>query len=311
MNINRVNISAAAQLPKLSLHPGQVINTQVIKTEGSQILLQYGGYLFKAQTGLVLQPGDKLQLLVESIEQNIINLKIIGGEELKQPGNFAAIFTTGQKIDKDFEAMARQLTKFNLPVSLELLNELNKIVKKNKLPMEISQLLAWLKSAGYEVSSQQDIKALQSLHKFFKGESIDKQESKYFDFLNAAENQAAGGVNIYGWPIGNHQVYFIKEGPKNEALPAEHCRLVLKVDSLALKELWFLIEVFNQNMTASIYCSEEKFKTILEQELTNLTSALQENGYQISDIKIQVKPGKTTIFDFIPEKEISNFNIEI
>jgi len=314
MNINNINISSSVSAPpqlKLSLNPGQIINSQVIKSEGSQIILQYGGYLFKAQTDLVLKPGERLKLSVESINDNIINLKIIGGTETNQAEKITAFLPPGQKNDSNMEAIARQLTKFNLPVSLELLTELNKFIRKNKLSIEIGQLMVWLKSAGIEVNSQQDIKALQVLYKFFRGELTNEQEPRYFDLLNTAENQFVGGLNVFGWPLGNHHVYLIKEGPKNEALLADNCKLAIKVNSSAFQELWFLVEFANHNLTANIFCTDEEFKKVLETEAINLKSALEGAGYQVKDVTVKVNINKATIFDLLPEKEINNINIEI
>jgi hypothetical protein len=313
MNVNSINISpkiSSQQQPKLLLTPGQVISAQVIKSEGSQLLLQYGSYLFKAKTDLALKPGERLKLSVESTNDNIINLKIIDETETKRPEN-TTLITTNQKPDQNMEAVARQLMKFNLPVSLEFITELNKFLKKNKLPADIGQLVVWLKSVGIEVDSEQDIKALQILQKFFQGELALDQEPKYFDLLNAAENQYAGGLNIYGWPLGNHHVYLIKEGSKSEPLLPDSCKLAIKVDSAALQELWFVIELTDNRMTANILCTEEKFRNILEREVGNLMTALKGAGYLVKDLTIKVDISKTTIFDLLPEQEIRNVNLQV
>jgi len=313
MNVNSINISpkiSSQQQPKLLLTPGQVISAQVIKSEGGQLLLQYGSYLFKAKTDLALKPGERLKLSVESTNDNIINLKIIDETETKRPEN-TTLITTNQKPDQNMEAVARQLMKFNLPVSLEFITELNKFLKKNKLPADISQLVVWLKSVGIEVDSEQDIKALQILQKFFQGELALDQEPKYFDLLNAAENQYAGGLNIYGWPLGNHHVYLIKEGARSEPLLPDSCKLAIKVDSAALQELWFVIELTDNRMTANILCTEEKFRNILEREVGNLMTALKGAGYLVKDLTIKVDKSKTTIFDLLPEQEISNVNLQV
>jgi hypothetical protein len=296
---------------KLSFTPGQIINAQIIKSEGNQIMLQYGSYLFKAQTDMALKPGEKLKLSVESVKDSLIHLKIIDGKESKQPASITALLIPGLKPDSNLETMARQLTKFNLPVNLEFLTELNKFLKKNKLSSDIGQLVVWLKSAGIEVNSEQDIKALQVLYKFFQGELTNEQEPRYFDLLNGTENQYAGGLNIYGWPLGNHHVYLIKEGPKNETLLADNCKIAIKANSSAFQELWFIIEFANYHLTANIFCAEEEFKKILEPEAINLTSALEGCDYQVKDVTVKVNQKKATIFDLLPEKEINNINIKI
>ena len=192
MNINRLNISSsvsASPQVKLSLNPGQIINAQIVKSEGSQIMLQYGSYLFKAQTDMALKPGEKLKLSVESVKDHLIHLKIIDGQESKQPESITALLIPGLKPDPNLETIARQLTKFNLPVSLEILTELNKFLKKNKLSADIGQLVVWLKSAGIEVNSDQDIRALQVLYKFFQGELTNEQEPKYFEYMQSKQKE--------------------------------------------------------------------------------------------------------------------------
>jgi hypothetical protein len=315
MNINSINPSSSSSVSpqvKLSLNPGQIINAQIIKSEGSQIMLQYGGYLFKAQTDMALKPGEKLRLSVESVKDHVIHLKIIDGKESKQPQSITALLLPGLKPDSNMETIARQLTKFNLPVSLEFLTELNKFLKRNKLSADIGQLVVWLKSAGIEVNAEQDIRALQVLYKFFQGELANEQESRYFDLLNGAENQFAGGVNIYGWPLANHHVYLIKEGSKNETLSAENCKIAVKANSAAFQELWFVIEFVDHNLTANIFCTAEEFKKILEAEAPSFKSALAGSGYQVNHVAVKVNLKKAaTIFDLLPEKEINNINIKI
>lgn len=314
MNINIKGISSsvsASPQMKLSLNPGQMINAQVIKSEGSQIMLQYGSYLFKAQTDMALKPGEKLKLSVEYVKDNLIHLKIIDGKESKQPESITALLIPGLKPDPNMETIARQLTKFNLPVSVEILTELNKFIKKNKLSADIGQLLIWLKSAGIEVNSEHDLRALQVLYKFFQGELTKEQEPPYFDLLNGAENQFTGGINIFGWPLGNHHVYLIKEGPKNETLLADNCKIAIKANSSVFQELWFMIEFANDHLTANVFCADEEFKKILEPEATNLKSALEGSGYQVKDVMVKVNLKNATIFDLLPEKEINNINIKI
>lgn len=314
MDVSRIKIAepaSASSLPRLSLSQGQIISAQIIKSEGSQIMLQYGNYLFKAQTELTLKPGERLKLIVESIDNNMISLKIISGTEAKPPQTITALSSPMQKNDSDLEMIARQLTKFNLPVSLALLTDINKLIKRNKLSVETGRLLVWLKSAGIEVDSEQDIKALQVLQKFFRGELNNQQESKCFDFLNAAENQFIGGLNIYGWPLGRHHIYLVQESSKSEVLLTDRCQLAIRVDSSSLRELWFFIDIAERHMKASIYCTNEEFKIILEKEIPNFKSALEAAGYQVRNVTVEVNKGKSTIFDLLPEKEINNINIKV
>lgn len=288
MKTNRINISSRISNelnPKLSLTPGQVIKAQVINAKGNHILLQYGSYLFKAKTDLVLKPGIRLTLMVESAKDKLINLKIIDEKEMNRPGN-TIILTPSQKSEQNVETIARQLIKFNLPVSLEVISELNSFLKQNQLSADIGQLLVWLKSAGIKVDSEQDIKALHALEKFFRGLLSIEQEPRFFELLNEAKNQYVGGLNIYGWPLGQHHIYLIKQGGKSEPLLPEICKLAIKVDSVALQELWFVIELANNTMTGNIFCTKEKFKNILEREVVNLKASLEGAGYLIKELTI-------------------------
>ncbi len=299
----------------LSLNLGQMISAQIVKSEGGQILLQYGGYLFKAKTKLALQPGEKIKLRVESVDNNLINLKIVSGKESQPAQMIAALLSPLQKPEPHLEMIARQLTKFNLPVSLDLLTDISKFIKKHKLSADISSLLVWLKSAGIVADSEQDIKALRALHKFFRGELDSELENELaarcFTLLNSAENQYAGGVNISGWALGRHHIYLVREGAKGEEWRSDHCQLAVKVESAALQELWFLIDHSNHQMTARIYCQAEHYKHILERETLTFKAALQAAGYQLGEVTVAVHSDPLTIFDLLPAKEIGNVNISI
>ncbi len=185
------------------------------------------------------------------------------------------------------------------------------MIKKNNLAPEISQLLVWLKSAGITVDSQQDLKALLWLHKFFQGELKRAEEAPGFALLNAAENQVTGGLNIYGWPLGSHHIYFVQAAPKNQALVADNCQLALRFNSQALQELWFLIDISSHIMTFSIYCQDEESKKILDNEVVTFQAALEAAGYQIKNVKIMVNKGNPILFDILPVKEFNRIDINI
>lgn len=313
--IKNVSPTPVAAQTNLALSVGQAISAQIVKAEGSQILLQYGAYLFKAKTDLPLKSGEQLKLTVQSIDNNIVNLKIVS-EKANQPSSaITALLAPGQSSDPNLEKIARQLTKFNLPVSLSLLSDINKLIKKHQLPADISQLLVWLRAVGIEVDSEPDLKALQLLHKFFLGElnseGENARDARCFTLLNETENQFAGGLNIFGWPLSNHHIYLLQEGAKNQAAPPEQCRLALKVDSAAFQQLWFFLDFTHAPTTVTVYCQDEKSKNILQKEIISFKAALEEAGYRIAEVTVKVDAYKSTIFDFLPEKEISNININI
>ncbi len=312
MNTNNISILSRItnELNRsLSLTTGQVIKAQVIKSDGNYILLQYGSYLIKAKTDLKLKTGTRLNLVVESAENELFNLKIINNNEKIKSEN-TAILTPGLKPNQDLGTIAKQLIKFNMPISLEFITELNKYLKKKQLSADISQLVVWLKSVGIKVDSEEDTHALKDLQRFFQG-LLSSDQERFFKLLNETESQYMGGLNICGWPLGKHHIYLIKQGFKSEQLLSESYKLAIKVDSLALQELWFVIELANNRMTANILCANEEYRNILQKEVVNLWEALEGAGYLVNDLAIKVDKSKITIFDLLPEQEISNVNVQV
>jgi len=315
MNLNRIpgslNISTRQQ-SGLLLAPGQIINAQVIKAGGSHILLQYGSHLFKARTRLTLKPGLNLKLLVESNKDGLINLKIVDNNDRSGVRlDNAAPWLAGLQPDSNTETITRQLIKFNLPVTPEIITEINRFLRKNNLSADFAQLLIWLKSVGITVDTEQDIRSLQALQRFFQGLLAGDEENIFFNLLNRTENLNLGGLNIYGWPLGRHHVYLLKPGAKSEPVRPDNCQLVIRVDSAALQELWFVVALFENAMTVNIFCTEELFKNILETEADQLRETLQDAGYSVGDLNVKVHKSWATIFDLLPEPEISNVNLQV
>jgi hypothetical protein len=313
MKINSINISPKITNElnnRLSLNPNQVIKAQVVKVDGNHILLQYGSHLVKAKTNLALKPGTRLNLVVELAKDGLINLKIIN-KNINNGSDNTISLTPSLKPKQELETVSKELIKFNMPVSSEVITELNKFLNKNKLSTDIGQLVVWLKSVGIKVESEQDMLALQALAKFFQGSLSSDEEPRYFKLLNETENQYMGGLNICGWPLGKHHVYLIKQGSKSEPFLPESCKLALKVDSLALKELWFVIELTNNGMTANIICTNELYRDILEKEIVNLKTVLEGTGYLVKELAIEVDKGKVTVFDLLYQQEITNINVQI
>jgi len=311
MKMNSINITSkiSHQLQqKLSLKPGQIIKVQVVKSEGNQVLLQLGSNLLKAQTIVPLNTGDRLQLQVESAQNNSIELKIVSEANRLKPEE-AALMKLGVKPQEELYTVFRQLVKFNLPVSQAAIMEIYSLVTGKKITEDLTQLVVWLKTVGVKVDSEKDLQALQALHKFFQGEIPDDEENRFFTFLNNNQNNIYGGYNIFGWPVAGQHIFLLTPGSKRDRLQPENCKLLIQVNSHSFEELWCKIELAKNNMTAGITCNSDKYRTILTREVDGLCQGLQAVGYHIDNIDVEVSHDKLTILDFIPQQPPRFFDI--
>lgn len=304
MKLNNINVTSkiSNQLQqKLSLTPGKIIKAQVIKSERNQVLLQLGSNLLKAQTKVPLNPGDRLKLQVESAMNNSIELKIVNDAARLKPED-AILLKLGIRPQEEMNNILRQLVKFNLPISQAAILELYSFIKGFKLTEDLTQLTVWLKTIGVKVESEKDFQALEVLQKYFQGELVDKEESRFSAFLNESENNIYGGYNIFGWPLAEHHIYLLTRGSKHERLQPEGCKLVLQINSRNFDELWVKIELSQQELKAGIICNNDKYQTVLAEEVGGLCQALVAAGYKINDIAVKVSDIKLTILDFINEQ---------
>jgi len=315
MKTNIINMSgkeSSQLLQKLSLTPGQIVRTQVIKIiAGSQVLLQFGSNILAAKTKVPLKTGERLRLVVESAHDGFIELKIVNDDDELNSNSMTSL-KLGSKPQDKIEEVVRQLLKFSMPVNQETLMELKSLIKRYQLSDDMMQLIVWLKSVGVKVDSEKDVKALEDLQKFFKGELSSNEEKPFFEFLNQIENNILGGFNIFGWSLGRHYIYLLTLGSKSDGMLNDACKVVIKINSQSLGELWFKIELVSKKLNADIICSNDQYKMVLEKEVNLLCKALQTAGYQIKDIPIEVSNVKT-ILDLITNsnQKISNINLKI
>jgi len=314
MKTNIINISpkeSSQLLHKLSLKPGQIVRTQVIRIDGSQILLQFGSNILAAKTKVPLKTGERLRLVVESAHDGFIELKIVNDNDELNSNSMTSLKLGTTSQDK-LEEVVRQLLKFSMPVNQETLMEINSLMKRHDLSDDMMQLIVWLKSIGVKVDSEKDVKVLEDLLMFFKGELSSNEETPFFEFLNQTENNILGAFNILGWPIGRHYIYLLTLGSKSDGTLKDGCKVVIKINSQSLGELWFKIELISKKLNADIICSNDQYKVILAKEVNLLCKALQTAGYQIKDIPIEVGNVKT-VLDLIANSnpKIPHINIEI
>ncbi len=313
MKMNSINIISKIgnQLQQhLSLKPGQIIKAQVIKSEGNQVLLQLGNNLLKAQTKVLLNPGDRLKLQVESAQSNSIELKIVNDAARPKPED-AVLLKLGIRPQEEMNAILRQLVNFNLPITRADILELYSLIKGFRFTEDLTKLMVWLKTVGVKAESNKDFEALQGLQKFIKGELSGDEETRFFSFLNESENNIYGGYNIMGWSVAGQHIYLLTRGSKRDPLQSEGCKLVLQLNSRSLEELWFKIELANNNMKTEIVCNSDKYQTILTREVTGLCQSLQGAGYKIDNIAVEVSDTKLTILDFIPQQPPRLFDINL
>lgn len=314
MKMNRINPASPKRIqspPQLSLPAGKVIKAQVIKLDGKQVFLQWGSSLLKAQTKVPLRRGDQLRLLVESNNMGLIKLKILNEGE-KLPSGTPVLQRLGISAQKNLEKIVRQLLKFNMPVNPDTIKEINRLINRYKLNDDMSELIVWLESVGIKVDSEKDIQALGILRRFFRSELSGEAEARSFKFINETEKMNLDGYNIWGWPIGENHIYLLTPETKGEAVKPETCIIFLRIESQALQELWFKIEVVSNHLNVEIICNSDKHKSILAQELPRLQEALKATGYQVKDFSVGVAEVHK-LFDLLPDygQEIINVNLEV
>ncbi|SMB82530.1 hypothetical protein SAMN00017405_0936 [Desulfonispora thiosulfatigenes DSM 11270] len=295
----------------ISLNEGKIIKAEVMHVKGEQIKLKLGKTIIDAKTKVALQQGDNLKLLVESMKDNIIKLKIIPQGETIKPESIL-LSRMGLTPSERLESMVGELLKFKMPVSGQILGELTGFTKLHDIPKETLPLLMWLKSSGIEVQSKQDVEALLHLQRFFTEILSEGEENKFFNFLNKTESMVLGGHNIYGWPLGENRIYLLTNNSKNEKLDPNNCSIVVKTVSEYFEGLWFKINYQNNSLDVIIHCDNEKRKKILSGEINLLEENLSQLGYNIKNIQIETK-SINSIFDVITnsKKEITGVNYKV
>ncbi len=314
MSINIINISTSNVLQlqqKLLLVPGQVLKGQVAEIQGNQVVLQFGNDLLKAETRVKLRSGQKLKLLVESVNNGFISLKVLPGNETIRPEDLI-LLRMGIKPQENIEAVIREFLRFQMPLNPQDIMEIITFIKDNKLSEEILSLIVWLKSTGIKIKSGEDLNALKDLYRFFRGEFSGRDEARFFNFLNESENTSSEGYNIFGWPLGKHHIYLLTPGSKKERLQPETCQLFLRLKSRVLEELWVKLDSIQNNLNVDILCNNEKHRLIIDKEIISLQKTLQSAGYHVGKITVEV--GRVnTIFDLLPGhgQGIATVNIKV
>ncbi len=282
----------------LNLKQGQIVRGTVLEVKGNVINLKIGTATVKAETRVSLKSNIDLNFLVESTKNGVIKLKIIpDGQNIKS--ETIILSKLGINPNNNLENILSQLVKFKLPFSQQLLGEFNNFINNNKLPIESASLLVWLKSLGIKVENLKDIEELKNFMKFFKGSSSSEDELKFFNFLNKTKNTVLGGYNVFGWPLGDNQLYLLTTGSKKDEILSSNCILALKIFSDHLGELWFKINYSEKSLNVNIYCNNDDSKKVLQEEVNILQYALNKSGYYISEIEIEVRD-INNVFDFIP-----------
>lgn len=305
----------AAGINKLSqqiaLKEGQVVKAEVVSLKGEQVKLKIGNTIIDAKTTVDLKTGANLNLLVESMKNNIIKLKIMPqGESVRLES--ILLSRMGMNPNSKMESMVHELLKFKMPLNPEVLKELASFTRLHNLPKETIPLLMWLKSSGINVQSKEDVELLLNLHRFFTGEDSKENENKFFNFLNKTESIVLGGHNIYGWPLGENRLYLLTNNSKNEKQEAGNCTLVVKTVSQHFDDLWFKINLKNTSLEITLHCDSDEKKKILEEEIVFLEKNLSQAGYNINAIRVETE-SINSIFDVITndKKEILGVNYKV
>lgn len=312
MKVNLIQLPAIngrLQQP-IPVAAGQVIRVQVIKAEGSQVWLQLGGHVVKADARIALSQGEHLQLQVASVQPDLIQMKVL--PETFPSKTIDSVFTQlglpGNPIVKDIVA---QMVRFGLPLSSTAILEMFNFVKGYQFKDDIIQMLVWLKSIGIKTTGERDVEALAALKKFLRGDLTENEEIRFFKFLNQTSNEALGAYNIFGWPLENGHIYLIARDSKQEQPRMDNSQVLIRLDSAALQELWFKLYMSGQTLNLEISCSSPTAQEIIVRETKHLETALQTAGYQTGKTTVQLLKIPQTILDFIPGSGSQSLSLDI
>lgn len=312
MKVNLIQlptINGRLQQP-IQVAAGQVIRVQVVKAEGNQVWLQLGGHVVKADARVKISPGEHLQLQVASVRPDLIEMKVLpeGLPAGKAASLISELGLPNNPVTKDVVA---QMIRFGLPLSPAAIMELYTFVKSRQFRGDVVQMLAWLKSIGVKAAGDQDVQALAALKRFLRGDMTENEEIRFFQFLNQTSNETLGAFNIRGWPLEGGHIYMVTRGSRPVRPGADDVRVLVRIDSVSLQELWFQLELIGEQLNVSIHCQTEAARQALEGTGEKLQRALQSAGYRTGDFQIRVLERPATILDFIPDPSLSTLKIDL
>jgi hypothetical protein len=296
----------------LALRPGQVLKGQAVDIKGSHVVLQLGNRLITAESQVRLKQKERLILLVKEVEPGFIKLKILPDSQGTRPETFLLRRLGWSSGEKNLELLVGEMLRNNIPVSQESVDNLYKMVKKLKLTPELVRVALWLHSMGISLESEQDKQAALKFLDFLNGKYQDKDEARYFAFLNKTRAVIPEGNNIFAWPLGSHHLYIITSCNQEQRPTLHDCTLVMKIASESTGPLWFSIKCHFNRLNMTITCSADIYKTIIEQEVPTLEKELTRAGYIINKIPVVTGQAKN-ILDFIPDPPgvMSGINLTI
>ncbi len=312
MKVNLIQLPAInGRLPQpIPVDAGQVIRVQVVKAEGSQVWLQLGGHVVKADARLALNQGDSLQLQVASVRPDLIEMRVLP-ETTSAPKAASIITQLGLPNNPAVKDVVAQMVRFGLPLSPVAIMEMYTFIKGHQIKNDVIQMLVWLKSVGVKATRDKDVQALDALKKFLRGDLTENEEIRFFQFLNQTSNDMLGAFNIWGWPLDDARVYLLTRDSKQARPGADNVTVLLRIDSTALQELWFQLEMAGDILNVGIHCQSQTARRVLEREAGRLQQALQSAGYRAGDFRVQVWDKPATILDFIPDYSINTVRIDL
>ncbi len=312
MKVNLIQLPAInGRLPQpIPVAAGQVIRVQVVKAEGSQVWLQLGGHVVKADARVELSQGDHLQLQVAGVRPDFIEMRVLPGTISAQKS--ASIITQlGLPNNPVVKDVVAQMVRFGLPLSPAAIMEMYAFIKGRQINGDVLQMLVWLKSIGVKATRDKDVEALDALKRFLRGDLTENEEIRFFQFLNQTSNDMLGAFNIWGWRLDDAHIYLVTRYSKQTRPGADNVKVLIRIDSAALQELWFQLEMACDSLNVRIHCQSEAVRRVLEGEAEKLHLALQSAGYRTGDFRIQVLEKSVTILDFIPDYSINTVKIDL
>jgi len=205
-----------------------------------------------------------------------------------------------------------EFLRFQLPLNPPDIMEISGFCKDNRVAPEMIPIIVWLRSSGIKVSTGEDLSGLKQLLSFFRGDLPEREEARFFKFLNQLENNIPGGYNISGCAVGENHIYILTSSSGKQRLQPETCQVIMRLKSRILEELWVKMDIMHNNLNIDILCSNEEGCSLLNREMVLFENALKSAGYRVG--RLTVEAGRAdTVFDFLPDNRpgITGINVKV
>ncbi|MGI6413504.1 MAG: hypothetical protein ACOXZ5_07705 [Syntrophomonadaceae bacterium] len=310
MKTSSINLSPAGlnHIVADSLVPGQIIRAKVQRVSQDYVMLKVGNGTIRAETKLIFPAGAHLRLMVESVSERLISLKVLyDSGQIKTEQVLLA--EMGLKPQAITEAIIRHLLNFNLPVTYQAVLDLKKVADRYRIAEEKLPVLVWLHSIGIDIATAEDLDEFHGLFRFFQGELPEKEAEYIKQLVHQRGDLFASCVEIE--KHSRVWIYVFNRQHSAKKVLSQHPTVVIKFKTLVFGDIWTRMELSNYKL-GILMVVEEKWIKALRREAGCLQEALLIAGYSLVEIRVEGKI-VSSVFDMLPESapELSPVNITV